>query len=47
MQIDLTEEELTLVLNTLAQAPYRTIAPIIQKIGSQIQVPKQAPSIDG
>ncbi len=43
MQVELTEQEWTVLLNAAALAPYAQIAPLIQKVITQIQEKKAAP----
>lgn len=44
MNFHFTEQEIQLVVNVLATAPYRDVAPIIGKIQAQFEAAKKAES---
>lgn len=40
--VRVSDQHMTMILNTLAQLPYRDSAPVIQALASQMQTPKPA-----
>ncbi len=45
MKVELTEEEWTRLLNFVAQAPYREVAPLIKRVMDQLLKQKTDDSI--